>query len=132
MKFRALSSRLVVMPIVALFLLLGGGATLAKTCHIDLAAAVQTHIHQTHDHPNHSNNVNYVAKNLDSKPQDLSFQVCFLIGFVALLIIRFFNLRRNFLSFKFLDFAGYKVIYQRSQILSYLSPTHLKLNIIRI
>ena len=71
MKFRSLSSRLVVMPIVALFLLLGGGATLAKTCHIDLAAAVQTHIHQTHDHPNHSNNVNYAAKNLNSKPQEI-------------------------------------------------------------
>ena len=114
------------MPIIALILLLGGGSALAKTCHIDIAATVQTHIHGTNDH------VNQVDKNLNTKLQDLPYEICFLIGFVALVIIRVFKLRWSSNPFKFLDFARQRTFFQSSQVLSYLSPTHLKLNIIRI
>lgn len=126
MNFRALNSRLVVLPLVALFLALGGGASVAKTCHIDLAAAIQNHIHAQHDHATHGEKAN------ETKTNNLTYQVCLAISFVALLFFRFFRIKVNLNSFQLQKLFRFSDNLFVPQITNYLAPNHIKLSVIRI
>lgn len=126
---RALGSRYLVLPFAALLLLLSGGATAVQDCHI--TSATQTHAHDGHPHT-HEGPASAPLNSNASSGSSLNFEVCFAVGFLVLLILRFINLKFN--SFKILksEFPKLKILAIKLHRPWFLHPTHLQLGIIRI
>lgn len=134
MLLGAMKTRLVALPLAALFLLFSGGAAVAPTCHID--AAAQPHAHSAGSHA-HSQEA---ATPLISKDQGvqvlggqgISYEICAALGFIVLLVIRFLRIKsltsiiRRYSQFRALALQAI------SQRLSLITLTHLQLGIIRI
>lgn len=123
---RALRSRFFVLSFAALLLLLGGGAVAVQSCHSETI---------THNHVEssltHSHDANLIGS-LDSNKLGVNFEVCFAIGFLVFLILRFVRIGTT--SSKLLDYE-FPDIKQTFQIFYkpwFLNLTHLQLGVIRV
>ena len=141
MLLRAVKKRWLVAPLAALFLIFNGGAAVAPDCHIvatnqnqDLSAATSSHSSHSHKH-SHEPAASLPSQALDpllTLGGSLSDEMCFIVGFIVLLLLRFARGARS--SFNVIRIA------RRMQLLpqiltshiGYLKLTHLTLGIIRI
>ena len=141
MLLSAVKKRWLVAPLAALFLIFSGGAAVAPDCHIvatnqtqDQSVATSTHSSHSHTHSHQS------AATLPSKELEplltlggtLSNEMCFIVGFIVLLLLRFVRGARS--SFNQIRIARHLQLLPQllTGHLGYLKLTHLTLGIIRI
>lgn len=139
MLLKVVKKRWLVAPLAALFLIFSGGAAVAPDCHIiatdvkkSPAAPINSHASHTHSHEQTVSLPSNLIEPLVSVGGVLNNEVCFIVGFIVLLLIRFARgakVRISALSMK------QQVIHIPRLIasdLGFLKVTHLKLGIIRI
>ena len=116
MLLRLMKGRFVVLPLATFFLLFSGGAAVAPECHIE----VTSHTHAVSATP-HSH-----------ETQALDYEMCFAIGFVALLIFRFLRIKKS--TPRPIRVSPLKLHLPRirNMNLSFLNLTHLQMGIIRV
>lgn len=131
MQFRALNSRLVVLPLVALFLVLSGGGAVVQKCHTEIAAVIHTHLDGS-KHVAHTDNSPSALTKTSSSTNPVNYEVCFAVSFIVLLLLRIFNLKSKASKFRVIEFLRTTFAELVQPPLDYLNPTHLKLGIIRI
>ena len=141
MLLSAVKKRWLVAPLAALFLIFSGGAAVAPDCHIvatnqtqDQSVATSAHSSHSHTHSHES------AASLPSKALEpllglggtLSNEVCFIVGFIVLLLLRFARGAKP-------SFDQNRIVRQLQLLpqlltshLGYSKLTHLTLGIIRI
>ena len=141
MLLSAVKKRWLVAPLAALFLIFSGGAAVAPDCHIvatnqtqDQSVATNTHSSHSHAHSHES------ASTLPSKTFEqpltlggaLSNEVCFIVGFIVLLLLRFVRGAKS--DFTFMRLARRVHVLPRliTRNLNNLNSTHLQLGVIRI
>jgi hypothetical protein len=138
---RAAKRRWLVAPLAALILLFSAGAAIAPECHIGIttqtpyeSALIHTHSGVPHDHspqlvrPTTSN----TAETNNSLGNTIEKEICFLVGFIVLMLIRFSHALRAALRIIKAQLPRLSQPLILRQNLSYLQLTHLKLGIIRI
>jgi len=141
MLLNAVKKRWLVAPLAALFLIFSGGAAVAPDCHIVATNQTQEQSIATSAHSSHSHAHSHEpAASLPSKSLEpvlalggsLSNEVCFIVGFIVLLLLRFARGARS--NFNVIRIA--RRVQLLPQILTshlgYLKLTHLTLGIIRI
>lgn len=141
MSLTVLKTRLVVLPLAVLFLLFSAGAAAAPDCHVETTAPktnqpALTHNHSglLHDHSHQSASTAFSSAEGLNVLADKALQneMCFVVGFIVLLLFRFLRLKRLILSVEHLLRAKFRLPLLLSKNLGYLNLTHLKLGIIRI
>lgn len=142
MMLKVVKARLVVLPLVALFFLLGGGAAAAAPdCHIESITQTQSKSAQSHSHSeshhSHAHEVTSVAVPntqvmLLSVGGSLKNEICVAIGFIVLLLFRFLRVTKSLFAVRPLSRPRYLLPFLLSKNLRYLNLTHLQLGIIRI
>ncbi|CAN2236433.1 hypothetical protein MCEMZLE12_00515 [actinobacterium SCGC AAA044-D11] len=141
MLLRVLKTRLVVLPLAVLFLLFSAGAAAAPDCHIETAAQTKNqsstpHMHSgaPHDHSNQaaSTAVSGIQGLNVLADKALENEMCFVLGFIVLLLSRFLRIKRSTFSVLRLSRPRFLLPQLLSKNLGYLNLNHLKLGIIRI
>lgn len=141
MLLGVVKARLIVLPLAVLFLIFSGGAAAAPDCHFETTAlktkqSAPTHNHSglLHDHSHQSASTAFSSAEGLNVLADKALQneMCFVIGFIVLLLFRFLRLKRLILSVEHLLRAKFRLPLLLSKNLGYLNLTHLKLGIIRI
>jgi len=141
MLLRVLKARLVVLPLAVLFLLFSAGAAAAPDCHIESTApkinqTATPHSHGgiPHDHSQPATSAatsSFQGLNISTNSA-LNYEVCFFVGFIVLLSIRFLRIKNSNFSVKQLVQPKLLMPLLLSKNLGYLNLSHLKLGIIRI
>jgi hypothetical protein len=141
MLLSAFKKRWLVAPLAALFLIFSGGAAVAPDCHIvatnqtqDQSVATSAHASHSHAHSHES------ASTLPSKVLEpftalggtLSNEMCFIVGFIVLLLLRFARGAKP--NFTFIRMARSLAVLPQlvTRRLNNLNLTHLQLGVIRI
>lgn len=141
MFIRVANVRWLVVPLAAFFLIFTGGAAFAPDCHIESTSqttvnSVAAHNHSagTHSHVHQSTSavVSKAQKTLTASGGALNNEICFIVGFIVLLLLRYSHLKRSTLSVNRIPRPRYFQPFCLSKNLGYLNLTHLKLGIIRI
>lgn len=141
MLLRVLKTRLVVLPLAVLFLLFSAGAAAAPDCHIETTTQTKNqsatpHMHSgvPHDHSNLAASTAVSGfQGLNAlADKALKNEMCFVVGFIVLLLSRFLRIKRSTFSVLRLSRPRYLLPQLLSKNLGYLNLTHLKLGIIRI
>lgn len=141
MLFRVAKVRWLAVPLVAFFLLFSVGAAAAPDCHIESAAPTKSnsvlgHNHSaaphSHSHQSTSSLVSKAQEALVASGSALNNEICFIVGFIVLLLLRFPHFTRSIFSIERNPRPRYLQPMCLSKNLSYLNLTHLKLGIIRI
>jgi hypothetical protein len=139
MLLDATKKRWLVAPLAALFLVFSGGAAVAPDCHIAatdqtqvLSTATSSHSSHTHSHEPTASLPSQTLEPLLTLGGTLSNEMCFIVGFIVLLLLRFARGARS--SFNQIRIARQLQLFSRLPIshLGYLKLTHLTLGIIRI
>jgi hypothetical protein len=136
-----MKAKWVTVPLAALFLLFSTGSAVAPDCHIEstvqpTAKSEADHSHTGHTH-SHSPQIttsaaSYSQEALLSFGSFLNNEVCIVVGFIVLLLLRFSRATRSMLTTKQFSLPRYLQPFAVSRNLGYLNLTHLKLGIIRI
>lgn len=141
MLLKGMKRNWLVVPLAALILLFTAGAAIAPDCHLGSApqtptqsGALHTHSGVPHDHSSQPGRL------LLSSPLEVSAlahgvleeEMCFIVGFIVLLLLRFSRLLRSVSNVKGNQWPRLVTAFFRFQNLSYLNLTHLQLGIIRI
>lgn len=139
MLLSAVKKRWLVAPLAALFLIFSGGAAVAPDCHIVATnqtkdKSIATSAHSSHAH-SHEPAASLPSKSLEpllALGGSLSNEVCFIAGFIVLLLLRFVRGARN--SFNHVRIARQLQLFPQllTSNLGYLNLTHLQLGVIRI
>jgi hypothetical protein len=138
---RVVNVRWLVVPLTAFFLLFTGGAAVAPDCHIESTSQTNMTSAVVHDHPaglhSHSHQstssaVSNAQTALFTSGNSLNNEICFIIGFLVLLLLRYVRLKKPTFTFGRLSQARNQLPLFLSRNLGYLNLTHLKLGIIRI
>jgi hypothetical protein len=133
--------RWLVMPLVAIFLLFSTGAAAATDCHIESSintngTSVPTHNHSGLDHKHSHLSASAAASGAQSlnvlADKALENEICFVIGFIVLLLFRFLQHKRVNYTEEKISLPRFILQPFVSKNLGYLNLTHLKLGIIRI
>jgi hypothetical protein len=141
MLMRVVNVRWLVVPLTAFFLLSTGGAAVAPVCHIESAAPTKNssavaHNHSaaphSHSHQSTSSPVSNSQEALVSSGSALNNEICFIVGFIVLLLLRYSHLTRSIFSVGRVPRSRYIQPFAMSKNLGYLNLTHLQLGIIRI
>ena len=141
MSLKGMKARWLVVPLTSLFLLFSSSTAVAPDCHIE--ATVQTvsksavvHDHSAHPHGNSTqiitSSVSNSQETLLSAGSILNNEICIVVGFIVLLLLRFSRVARSILTTKQFSLPRYQLPLFLSKNLIYLNLTHLKLGIIRI
>jgi hypothetical protein len=141
MSLNGMKARWLVVPLTSLFLLFSSSAAVAPDCHIE--TTVQTasksavvHDHSAHQHSHSTQIITSAVSNsqetLLSAGSILNNEICIVVGFIVLLLLRFSRPVRSILTTKQFSLPRYLLPLFISKNLSYLNLTHLKLGIIRI
>jgi len=141
MLLKAVMKRWLAVPLAALFLLFSTGAAAAPDCHIE--STVQStsqsevvHSHTGHPHSHSPQITTSAAANsqetLFSLGSTLRSEICVVVGFIVLLLLRFSRAIRSTLTAKQFSLPRYQLPLFLSKNLGYLNLTHLQLGIIRI
>ena len=141
MLLSAVKKRWLVAPLAALFLIFSGGAAVAPDCHIvatnqtqdqSVATSAQSSHSHTHSHEPAASLPSNALDPLLTLSRTLSNEICFIVGFIVLLLLRFARGPRS--NFNVIRIA--RPVQLLPQILTthlgYLKLTHLTLGIIRI
>ena len=141
MFIRAVKVRWLAVPLTALFLLFSSGAAAAPDCHVastvqptSQSEAVSSHAGHTHSHSPEiiTSAVSNSQETLLSVGITLSSEICVVVGFIVLLLLRFSRAIRSTLTAKQFSLPRYQVPLFLSKNLGYLNLNHLQLGIIRI
>jgi hypothetical protein len=139
MLLSAVKKRWLVAPLAALFLVFSGGAAVAPDCHIVAtnqtqiqAAATGSHSSHSHSHEPTTAMPSQSLEPLLTLGGTLTNEMCFIVGFIVLLILRFARGARS--GFNQIRMARQLLLLSPLSInhLGYLKLTHLTLGIIRI
>lgn len=141
MLFSAVKKRWLVAPLAALFLIVSGGAAVAPDCHMVATKQTQDQSVATSAQSSHSHAHSHEpAALLPSKTLDplldlggsLSNEMCFIVGFIVLLLLRFARGVRT--NFNVIRIARQQQLLPQilTSHLGYSKLTHLTLGIIRI
>ena len=141
MSLKGLKARWLAVPLAALFLLFSTGAAAAPDCHV--ASTVQptsqseaVHSHSAHPHSHSLQITTSAASNsqetLLSVGSTLRSEICVVVGFIVLLLLRFSRAIRSILTAKQFSLPRYQLPLFLSRNLGYLNLNHLQLGIIRI
>ena len=141
MLLKGMKARWLAAPLAALFLLFSTGAAVAPDCHIEptLQSASQSepvNNHSAHSH-SHSPQITTGApsnsqETLLSVGSTLNNEICVVVGFIVLLLIRFSRAILSTSTVKLFSLPRYQLPQFVSKNQGYLNLTHLKLGIIRI
>jgi len=141
MLSKGLKARWLAVPLAALFLLFSTGAAAAPDCHVastvqptSQSEAVGSHAGHPHSHSPQ------IATSAASNSQEtlffvgstLSNQICVVVGFIVLLLLRFSRAISPTLTAKPFSLSRYQAPLFLSKNLGYLNLNHLQLGIIRI
>jgi hypothetical protein len=141
MLLKGMKRSWLVVPLAALILLFSAGAAIAPDCHLGPApqaptqsGALHTHSGVPHDHSSQPERLllSGPLENSASVHGVLDEEMCFIVGFIVLLLLRFSRFLRSVSNLKgTLVQRPVRTLF-RFQNLGYLNLTHLKLGIIRI
>jgi hypothetical protein len=141
MLLRAVKRRWLVLPLAAFILLFNAGAAVAPECHVESTTqttnqAAQMHSHSgvPHDHSAQSNRtlLSSALEKSASVGGGLNEEICFVVGFIVLLLLRFSRFFRSIFTSSRISWPTLVQPLSLSKNLGYLNLTHLKLGIIRI
>jgi hypothetical protein len=140
MFIRAVNLRWLAVPLAAFFLLFSAVAA-APECHIESAAPTKNssavaHNHSaaphSHSHQSTSSAGSNAQEALVASGRALNNEICFIVGFIVLLLLRYSHLTRSIFRVGRIPRPRYLQSLTLSKNLGYLNLTHLKLGIIRI
>lgn len=129
-KLKGLLKRLS-LSFALLIALLGSGVTVFESCHTQIGSQINTvvgKVFHSHSEGSHA----HTAPTSKSDPIDTSFGVCFAIGFVALLLLRFFRLKLQVFRVKSVELLKMKIANFQRITGNFLNLDHIQLGIIRI
>jgi hypothetical protein len=141
MLLKGMKARWLAVPLAALFLLLSTGAAAAPDCHVastvlptSQAEAVSSHAGHLHSHSPQitTSPAANSQETLFSLGSTLSSEICVVVGFIVLLLLRFSCAIRSTLTAKQFSLPRYQLPLFLSKNLGYLNLNHLQLGIIRI
>ena len=141
MLFGAANLRWLAVPLAAFFLLFSAGAAAAPDCHIESTSQTNNNSVLAHNHSAASNNhLHQPASSASLNAQEalvssvgaLNNEICFVVGFIVLLLLRYSHFMRSIFTAGRIPRPKYFQPLCLSKNLSYLNLTHLKLGIIRI
>lgn len=141
MLFKGMKAKWLAVPLAALFLLFSTGAAAAPDCHVastvqptGQSEAVSSHAGHTHSHSTQTtaSAASNSQETFITVGSTLSSEICAVVGFIVLLLLRFSRAIRSTLTAKRFSLPRYQLPLFLSKNLSYLSLNHLQLGIIRI
>jgi hypothetical protein len=141
MLLKGMKARWLAVPLAALFLLFSTGAAAAPDCHVastvqptSQSEAVSSHAGHSHSHSSQvtTSAVSNSQETLLSVGGSISSEVCVVVGFIVLLLLRFSRAIRSTLTAKRFSLPRYQLPLFLSKNLGYLNLNHLQLGIIRI
>ena len=141
MLLKGMKAKWLAVPLAALFLLFSTGAAAAPDCHVastvqptSQSEAVSSHAGHTHSHSPEiiTSAVSNSQETLLSVGSILNNEICVVIGFIVLLLLRFSRVTRSMLTTKQFSLQRYQLPLFLSENLGYLNLNHLQLGIIRI
>jgi len=141
MLLKAAKARLLVVPLAAFFLLFSAGVAAAPECHIESTAqAINTpavahnHSASSHSHSHQSTTVvvSNVQETLVTAGGALNNEICFIVGVIVLLLLRFAHFTRSNSSVGRIPQSRFLHHLSLPKNLGHLNLTHLQLGIIRI
>ena len=141
MLMRVVNVRWLVVPLTAFLLLSTGGAAVASDCHVESAAPTKSssaapHSHSaaphSHSHQLDSSAVSNTQVTLVASGSALNNEICFIVGFIVLLLLRYVHLPRTIFRVGRILWPRYLQPFILTKNLGYLNLTHLQLGIIRI
>ena len=136
-----MKARWLAVPLAALFLLFSTGAAAAPDCHIESTVQATSQSEVVHSHTgqphSHSSQITTSAasnskETLLSVGSNLNNEICIVVGFIVLLLLRYSRAMRSMLTIKQSSLPRYQLPLFLSKNLSYLNLNHLQLGIIRI
>ena len=141
MLLKGKKTRWLALPLAALFLLFSTGAAAAPDCHIESTVQPSSqsevvHSHSAHPH-SHSPQITTSAfsssqETVLSVGNILNNEICIVIGFIVLLLLRFSRATRSIFTAMHVSLPRYQLPLFLSKNLGYLNLNHLQLGIIRI
>lgn len=141
MSLKGLKARWLAVPLAALFLLFSTGAAAAPDCHVVTTVQPTSHSEAVSSHAGHPHSyspqitisaVSNSQETLFSAGSTLSSEICVVVGFIVLLLLRFSRAIRSTFTAKRFSLPRYQVPLFLSKNLGYLNLNHLQLGIIRI
>ena len=141
MLLRDMKARLIILPFAVLLLLFSASPAAAPDCHVEsmaqspnISALQHSHAAQTGDHSHQltSTAVSTSQESIVSAGSALNNEICFVVGFIVLLLLRFLRLKRPTFLVKQISQMRFLLPEVQSKNLSYLNLNHLQLGIIRI
>ena len=141
MALKGSRAKWLAVPLAAFFLLFSTAAAAAPECHVTSTVqstdqSEQVHSHLGHPHSHSHQTTTSVASNLPvmllSLGSTLSSEICVVVGFIVLLLLRFSRPIRSTLTAKRFSLPRCQLPLFLSKNLSYLNLNHLQLGIIRI
>lgn len=141
MLLNGMKARWLVAPLAALFLLFSTGAAAAPDCHVELTTepankseAINSHAGHSHSHSPQvtSSAVSNSQEALLAAGSSLNKEICAVVGFIVLLLLRFARTARSTLTVKRFSLPTLHLPQIASKNLGYLNLNHLQLGIIRI
>ena len=141
MSAKGLKARWLAVSLAALFLLFSTGAAAAPDCHVastvqptSQSEAVSSHAGHPHSHsPQITTSAALNSQEtLFSVGSTLNSEICVVVGFIVLLLLRLSRAIRSMLTTKQFFLPRYQLPLFLSKNLSYLNLNHLQLGIIRI
>ncbi len=138
---RCVNKRWLVVPLTAFLLISTGGAAVASDCHVESAAPTKSssappHNHSSaphsHSHQPDSSAVSNTQVTLVASGSALNNEICFIVGFIVLLLLRYLHLPRTIFRVGRILWPRYLQPFILTKNLGYLNLTHLQLGIIRI
>jgi len=141
MSLKGLKARWLGAILAALFLLFSTGAAAAPDCHVastvqptSQSEAVSSHAGHPHSHPPQitTSAASNSQETLFSGGSALNSEICVVVGFIVLLLLRFSRVIRSTLTAKQFSLPKYQIPLFLSKNQGYLNLNHLQLGIIRI
>jgi len=141
MLFRAAVVGWLVVPLAAFFVLFSTGAAAAPDCRIEStsqmtnnSAVVHNHSAAPHSHSHQLTNsaALNIQETLFASGSLLNNEICFIVGFIVLLLLRYSHLTRSIFTVRRSPRPRYLQHLSLPENLGFLQLTHLKLGIIRI
>jgi hypothetical protein len=141
MLLKGTKAQWIVAPLAALFLLFSTGAAAAPDCHVGSTVQPASKSEAVHNHAAHPHgDSTQISTSALSNPQEailsaggsLNNEMCVVVGFIVLLLLRFARVTKSILTSKKFSISRFQLPIFLPRNLGYLNLTHLKLGIIRI
>lgn len=140
MSLKGMKARWIVVPLAVFFLLFSTGVAAAPDCHIGSTVQTSSKSAPTHNHSglahDHSHQSSWTAVSGVEEfsilaDKALDNEVCFFVGFLVLLFIRFLRIKKLTFMIEKISQSRFILPLHFSKHLSHLNLTHLQMGIIR-